>query len=250
VDPLGVLRALLETVHATTLVKLGTAPEAGQAVEEREAFAGWAGKLSFASLHRLWQLLLKGHDEVARAALPIEACEMALLRLIHASTLPDPGELARMIASGAPIGGAAPAAPAARAQAAPVEAWLPGSIRELIAFFEDKGEHALAVKLTRSASVVRFAAPELVLSSARPLPTDLIRELNAELKRLTGKPWKVTSEDMPGAPTIREEEEVRRNEMRAAILETPVVKAAFEAFPDAEFPENELDRLMAAQRSM
>jgi DNA polymerase-3 subunit gamma/tau len=37
--------------------------------------------------------------------------------------------------------------------------------------------------------------------------------------------------------------------VRAAILETPVVKAAFEAFPDAEFPESELDRLMAAQRS-
>ncbi len=38
--------------------------------------------------------------------------------------------------------------------------------------------------------------------------------------------------------------------MREAILETPVVKAAFEAFPDAEFPESELDRLMAAQRSV
>jgi DNA polymerase-3 subunit gamma/tau len=42
-------------------------------------------------------LLLRGHDEVAKAALPIEACEMALLRVIHASQLPDPGELARQI---------------------------------------------------------------------------------------------------------------------------------------------------------
>jgi len=250
VDPLGVLRAMLETVHATTLVKLGTAPEAGQAVEEREALAEWASKLSFASLHRLWQLLLKGHDEVARAALPIEACEMALLRLIHASTLPDPSDLARMIASGAPMGGAAPVAPAARAPTQPVEANLPNSIRDLVAFLEDKGEHTLAVKLTRSASVIRFDAPELVLSSSRPLPVDLIRELNSELKRLTGKAWKVTSEDAQGAPTMREEEEAKRSEMRAAILETPVVKAAFEAFPEAEFPEAELDRLMAAQRSV
>jgi len=249
VDPLGVLRSLLETVHAATLVKLGTAPELGQAVEEREALAGWAASLSFASLHRLWQLLLKGHDEVARAALPIEACEMALLRLIHASTLPDPGELARMIANGAPVTGAAPAAPTVRAQTASVEASLPGTIRELVGFLEDKGEQGLAVKLIRSASVVRFEAPELVLSAARPLPADLIRELNAELKRLTGRPWKVTAEDTPGAPTLREEEEASRDAMRAAILETPVVKAAFEAFPDAEFPESELDRLMAAQRS-
>jgi DNA polymerase-3 subunit gamma/tau len=250
VDPLGVLRALLETVHAATLVKLGTAPEAGQAVEEREALAEWAGKLSFASLHRLWQLLLKGHDEVARAALPIEACEMALLRLIHASTLPDPGELARMIANGAPMGNAAPAAPVAREPAQAVEANLPGNLRELVAFLEKQGEHTLAVKMTRSASVIRFEAPELVLSSSRPLPVDLIRDLNVELRRLTGRTWKVTSEDAQGAPTIREEMEAERNAMRAAILETPVVKAAFEAFPDAEFPESELDRLMAAQRSV
>jgi len=249
VDPLGVLRALLETVHATTLAKLGTAPDLGQAVEEREALAGWAAALSFASLHRLWQLLLKGHDEVARAALPIEACEMVLLRLIHASTLPDPGDLARMIAGGAPVVGAAAVAPVARAQAASVEASLPGTIRELVDFLEAKGEQGLAVKLTRSASVVRFAAPELVLSSARPLPSDLIRDLNVELKRLTGRPWKVSSEDAPGAPTLRDEDEAHRDAVRAAILETPVVKAAFETFPDAEFSENELDRLMAAQRS-
>lgn len=250
VDPLGVLRALLETVHATTLVKLGTAPEAGQAVEEREALTEWAGKLSFASLHRLWQLLLKGHDEVARAALPIEACEMALLRLIHASTLPDPGELARMIANGAPTGNAAPAAPVVREPAQAVDANLPNSLRDLVGFLEKQGEHTLAVKLTRSASVIRFEAPELVLSSSRPLPVDLIRDLNIELRRLTGRTWKVTSEDAQGAPTIREEMEAERDAMRAAILETPVVKAAFEAFPDAEFPESELDRLMAAQRSV
>ena len=89
----------------------------------------------------------------------------------------------------------------------------------------------------------------LVLSSARPLPADLVRELNAELKRLTGRPWKVTTEDTPGAPTLREEAEAGRAALREASLATPVVNAAFEAVPDAEFPDSELDRLMAAQRS-
>ena len=95
VDPLGVLRGLLETVHATTLVKLGAAQEAGQATEEREALLGWASSLSFAALHRLWQLLLKGHDEVARAAMPIDsiakACCSSLSRSsgrVRPSTMP------------------------------------------------------------------------------------------------------------------------------------------------------------------
>ena len=44
--------------------------------------------MSFPALHRLWQLFLKGHEEVSRAALPIETAEMAILRAIHASMLP------------------------------------------------------------------------------------------------------------------------------------------------------------------
>ncbi|RYD63340.1 MAG: DNA polymerase III subunit gamma/tau, partial [Sphingomonadales bacterium] len=124
VDPQAVLKTLLETVHGVTLAKLGTEATAGQSAEELKALERWAAGLSFPMLHRLWQLLLKGHDEVARAALPIEACEMALLRVIHASQLPDPGDLARQIASGA-------VAPPAAAPAASKEPGLPGTMAEL-----------------------------------------------------------------------------------------------------------------------
>lgn len=250
VDPQAVLRALLETVHKVTLVKLGTPPEAGQANEEREAQEGWAMAMSFAALHRLWQLLLKGHDEVARAALPIEACEMALLRVVHASQMPDPGELARQLSAGGPVS-AAPVAPAAApsAPAAPAEAALPATIEGIIGVLEQAGEFGLAVKLERSASVIRIDPPELVLSSLRPLPADMIRDLIVELKRCTARAWKVTTEDAPGAPTIRERHLESKEVIRAEILSSPVVKAAFDAFPDAILPEEELDRLVAAKRS-
>ncbi|MGF7146620.1 DNA polymerase-3 subunit gamma/tau [Sphingomonas zeicaulis] len=100
VDPVAVLRDLLGVVHGVTLVRVGVAADPAQSAEEREAFAGWAAQLSFASLHRLWQLMLKGHDEVTRAALPLEAAEMALLRVIHAAEMPDPGELAKRLLRG------------------------------------------------------------------------------------------------------------------------------------------------------
>src|SRR3546814_11875196 len=60
----------------------------------------WAQKLGFAPLNRLWQLLLKGHDEVLRANNPLEHLEMLLLRVIYAASLPDPGELAKRIEAG------------------------------------------------------------------------------------------------------------------------------------------------------
>lgn len=91
VEPLSLVRGLLELVHAVTLAKAGRdIANPGQSAEEREALATWASQIGFAPLHRLWQLLLKGHDEVAGAAFPIESCEMALLRVMHAATMPDP----------------------------------------------------------------------------------------------------------------------------------------------------------------
>ena len=236
VDPQSVLRALLEAVHGITLVKLGTPPDAAQPAEERAAYEEWAAKLSFQALHRLWQLLLRGHDEVARAALPIEAGEMALLRVIHASSLPDPGELARQIASGqapSPFSSPAAAPTPASPQPAPAAA-LPETLDAIMALLADNRELGLAEKLRRSARVVRCGPQELVLSSSKPLPADLVPDLGEALRRITDRPWRVSVEDAPGAPTPHEAEQQREEAARQAILDTPIVKAAFEAFPDAE----------------
>ncbi len=237
VDPQSVLRAMLETVHGITLAKVGTADDPAQPVEERNARAEWAAKLSFPALHRLWQLFLKGHDEVARAALPIEAAEMALLRAIHASTLPDPGELARQIANGKVAAPAPTAPPAAAALAAPVAAAAPGLPTEfagLVELLEDKGHHAVAAQLSNGARVVRYEAPDLILSGSRPMSADTLRDVADALKTATGKVWKIALEDAPGAPTLREKAKADEEATRQAILDTPLVKAAFAAFPEAE----------------
>ena len=54
-----------------------------------------AARLSWGNLHRLWQLLLKGLEDVRIAPDPQEAATMALLRLIHAAEMPDPSALGR-----------------------------------------------------------------------------------------------------------------------------------------------------------
>lgn len=238
VDPQAVLRALLEQVHGITLAKVGTPADAAQSLEERGAREEWSASLSFALLHRLWQLLLKGHDEVANAVLPIEAAEMALLRVIHASTLPDPGELARRLANGeAPaVVPAAPAAPQPVAtapepvvQASP----FPADWRALVDALEAAGSLALAIRL-RLANPVRYDPPELALSGARPLSTETLADLNAALKSLSGKPWKVSIVDEVGATSLRDQQKQADDAARDAILATPIVAAAMEAFPGSE----------------
>ena len=234
VDPLSVLRALLETVHGVTLAKVGTPPDPAQPQEERDARGDWAVALSFPALHRLWQLFLKGHEEVGRAALPIEAAEMALLRAIHASTLPDPGELARQLASGALTAAPAPTPTAPVRVAEPVSAF-PAGFEALIAALEEQpGSLGLAHKLRVGASVVRYDPPDLVLSGGRPMSADTLSDLNAALKRLSGRAWRVAFADQPGAPTLAERERAAEDAAKQAILDSPMIKAAMEAFPQAE----------------
>jgi DNA polymerase III subunit gamma/tau len=234
VEPSAVLRSLLEAVHGITRAKVGGGRDPAQSDEEREAYAEWAGRLSYATLHRLWQLLLKGLDEVARAPLPLEAAEMALLRVVHASELPDPGELAARLADGAQVT-LAPAGPP-RAEAAAPAASMPGSFPELVDLLDRERHAGLALTLHDQAELVRYDPPAMTLRLRQPHPT-LLRDLPPVLKKVTGQAWTVELTDAPGAPTLQEQEVAAKQREEEEVRNSPMVRAAFEAFPDAQLAD-------------
>ncbi len=231
VDPAAVLRGLLDIVHATTRKKVSAPDDAAQSEEERVALSEWATKMSFATLHRLWQLLLKGHDEVARAFDPAEAADMAVLRVIHASTMPDPNDLARIIASG----GSTPA-PVHVVSTTPD---FPSTFSAMIALVEHHGKHLLAQRLRDEVGEISYAPPEMAIRPSRPFDT---RELAQVLKEATGVVWTVTSEDAPAKPSLRDQEIATEAAARDAILAEPIVQAAIEHFPGAELVSWSEDR--------
>jgi DNA polymerase-3 subunit gamma/tau len=233
VEPSAVLRGLLESVHGITRAKVGGATDPAQSQEEREAYADWASRLGYATIHRLWQLLLKGLSEVNTAAMPLQAAEMALLRVIHASDLPDPGVLAEKLANGDTVSVAAPSS-AAPAGQGPAAFAPPPTFAALVQLIETGGKPHLAQQLHDFAGLVRYQPPELVIRPTKPLSGDLARDVAAALKSITGTLWQVQTADGPAEPTLLEQEKMEAEKLRQAVLETPVVKAAFEAFPDAE----------------
>jgi DNA polymerase-3 subunit gamma/tau len=244
VEPSAVIRGLLESVHGITRAKVGGADDPAQSAEERDAYGDWASRLSYAAIHRLWQLLLKGLAEVHSAPMPLEAAEMALLRVIHASELPDPGSLMEKFANGeaAPVRATA-AAPAAE-QGTMVTA--PADFAGLVDLLAAKGKPHLAQQLHDYCGLVRYEPPELVLKPVKPLSGDLTRELAAVLKAITGTVWRVTPSDEPAKPTLLEQEKAEAERLRQTVLETPLVKAAFEAFPGAELAGYNLDEQRSA----
>ncbi len=236
VDPGAIFKGLLETCHGTTLAKVGGVADPALSAEERAAHEGWAAGLSFALLHRMWQLLLKGHAEVAQATDPRTAADMAALRIIHAGQLPDPGDLARKLESGAPIaavGSSAPPAGAALSQ--------PTSFEAMVAALEATGKHVLGDQLRRDFGLVRFAPPELVIRPLKPQSdANYVMRLTQAVRECFGPDWRVDISEHQAAPSLEEQAGARRADDIAAIEATPIVRAALEAFPDAKLNYDEM----------
>ncbi len=117
-DPLVALQDLLELTHFLTRLRLipKLAEDPGIPETERVRGRAMAETLGVPALARTWQILLKGLGEVRLAPAPLQAAEMVLIRLAHASDLPTPGELVRRL-EGAPPNAPGAGQPAARATA-------------------------------------------------------------------------------------------------------------------------------------
>jgi DNA polymerase-3 subunit gamma/tau len=232
IDPIQLLRGLMESLHAATRAKAGAIGDALQSAEERETAAEIAGKLTWGAIHRLWQMLLKGLQDAREAPDPREAAEMALLRVIHAADMPDPAALMAKLSGEGPAAvtssGAAPArssGPAAR---------VPTDFTALVKVVESAGKRILAQQLHDQVGLVRYAPPELVLKPSRPLGGDWPRDLATQLKAITGATWQVSLSDESSEPSLLDQEKMAEERVRADVLADPAVSAVMEAFPDAQ----------------
>jgi len=101
-DPLVVLQDLLDFTHFLTRTKLvpSVASQSATAEAERVRGASLAASLRMPVLSRAWQMLLKGVGEVQGAPSPQSALEMVLIRLMHTSGLPTPGEVISKLEAG------------------------------------------------------------------------------------------------------------------------------------------------------
>lgn len=237
VEPLALIRSLMEFTHRVTVAQIGRSGGEASTAEERQAVEEWAKRLSAGQIHRLWQLLLKGHDEVRQAPDPLVAAQMALLRVMHAADMPDPGTLAKkleeMAASGAFAGpsstGSAAGAPAAQ----PAINW-----QALVDQVDRSGRLRVAQLMRDWMRVIELVHGRLIYSVAPGLSEDPGPEVRDALLQLSGERWEVERGQGDGTPTLREQAEALRIEADAKLREAPIVKAAFAAFPQAEMVDD------------
>ena len=102
-DPSVVIGDMLDLSHLLTRIRAVPSAKtslSAMAKEEMERAADMASKLSMPALTRVWQILLKGLNEVNYAPIPQKAAEMVVIRLAYAADLPDPADLIKKLKDG------------------------------------------------------------------------------------------------------------------------------------------------------
>ncbi len=258
-DPSVIIGDMLDLSHLLT--KLRAVPSMRDtlqvmAANEMNRAADLAAKLSMPALARVWQILLKGINEVNYAPAPQKAAEMLIIRLAYAADLPDPADLIKKIKDGgvpvsnAPIapgpgGGAAAyqtvnvsgggaSAAAVKMEAVPAPVTEIASLTDVQAALSQAGYVALASWVYLYVHLVKLEEGRLEFRPAPEAPQNLAQELGVALKAATGKRWMVSVSTAPGAMTLAEGakavEQKRFDDMKAQTL----VRQVFEIFPDAE----------------
>ncbi len=237
VEPLALMRGLMDLVHKITIAQIGGNEPVAPTAEERAALSDWAGRLSTGQLHRLWQLLLKGYDEVRQAPDPLVSAQMALLRALHAADLPDPGKLAKKlehlatngVAAAADSGGnAAGSAPTARVD------W-----EQLVAQVEANGNHLAASIMKLQVRPVSLEPGAFRFSRPPQFKDDICPQLRDALMGATGERWTVEECGEEGEPSIVEKQEAQQQSALEKLKQHPLVEATMAAFPDAEMVEDD-----------
>lgn len=258
-EPSQVLQDMAEFTHFVTRLKVaGEAAAAGDATEaELKEGRELANQLSVPALTRAWQFLLKGIKEADMAANPLSAAEMVLIRLCHAADLPDPGDLVKRLlaedahAPAAPSnGGGANGGGGARAmrvvssqpqaQMAPqVQTSIAPQTFEAAVALIRGADIQLATLISNWVRPVAYAVGRIEVEMKDGAPRDLMGQMSAALRDVTGENYVISLKTRTGAQTLRETRDERLAQLEAKLRETDLVKALLEEWPQAELSVKE-----------
>ena len=251
-DPAVVLLDLLEHSHGSSVAKALGPDALTLPRDQAQRLAAIGSAASAGTLARLWQMLLKAHEEARRAPDPAAAAEMALIRLCYAADLPGPEEALKALQAGEPVGGPRAPSPApsggggggatavARALSQPQSHAVAdpqitlASMEDVLRLVDAKRDITLKLDLAKFVRPISFRPGAISFEPAPGAPSNLAQRLAVRLKEWTGQPWLVAAEGGGGGESAYEREQRERVAARKEIEADPFVKSVMQAFPGTE----------------
>ncbi len=234
-DPTTLLNELMNLVHTLSCLKVNAhlLDDLGLTEVDAQSCLGLAEKITVPTLSRVWQILIKGAEELSYAPNSLQALQMVILRLVYASQLPSLEDIAKSAIHGETVPAVAPS-PAREEPKPTLMSESPQSFEDLVALFVKHKEPLLYAYLKTDVHLISFEPGKVEIKLNAQVPKDLPLKASKCLRTWTGQAWQIIpsiAED--GQATLHQQEETRRQDEIDEAKKNPIVAKTLEAFPGA-----------------
>lgn len=277
-QPLVILQDLIDVTHLLARAKIvpETIHSDIMSESEKELCKKLSGAVSIASVSRLWQIFLKGLQELNAAPQPVDALEMILIRAAYASTLPTPKEILEDVKKNSSVEvfktvfRPSVSQPVPQPVSKPVAQPIPQPQEEIressenvvgkgfekpeefMAYLEEHKKPLLLYAFKNDISIEQFQNGYIKFVLSEKASPDFEKNLKDALFEATGAAWVLESREGELGRTIADQENEIIEQNKRNIMEDPLVKTILNTFkgaridtavrkPEASEEEKELD---------
>ncbi len=243
-NPTAVLNDLINITHLLTKVLLIPAFANNENLSETEKsfLKETSAKTNIALLSKIWQMLIKGLNELQTAPVPIDALEMILIRIAYSANLPTPAELLESIKKKSNLKQQNfTVTTAVNSLAAKDEKpSLPqvksrfDKVTDFIAYLEKNKQARLVYMMKNDIEVVEFGNGVMKFKATERISSDFMTSINKFLETSTGQKWSLDIISGDVILSIANIENAQKEADKKNVAENPLVKAILDEFKGAK----------------
>ncbi|PPR79956.1 MAG: DNA polymerase III subunit tau [Alphaproteobacteria bacterium MarineAlpha2_Bin1] len=255
-----IIQELMHTCHWLTTYKITGNVEEDITIadKEKDELIKISNNISLANLTRIWQMLLKGLDDINKLSSNLASFEMLIIRITYASHLPDPASLIKSIQADKKKIAKTKQSNINEKKHGPNDLssnsnliklddkpiidekktkvdvsgkFIIDNFNDLINVTEKKDEFILRSNLLSNVHIISFEYGKISLRLKKNTSKNFIGLLSSFLSDLTGIRWLITLSEEQGQLTIREEIHEQEMSVRKKIEINPVISYVLESMP-------------------
>ena len=227
-DLLNIFQQILELTHNLSKIKLDVKNNIHEYSEmELKQLSTLASKLTIPTLTIIWQMLLKGMQEIQANGNQLMAAEMLAIRICHLSNIPSISSLISEI-DNKPVLNKTPQTP---------KAMSINSFEDMVELFRQKREMLFFQYLVDDVNLVEFSPPLVRIRQGKAIPYNFANKLTALLQEWTGEKWNISLTSDDGEPTLTAQADLVKAHQIDEFSKNDMVQEVLKNFKSAQIQE-------------
>ena len=237
-DLIYIFQQMMELVHVVTKNKLKAEMDSFEySSEELKELEALAESNSIASLTIIWQMLLKGLQEMQMSSNHLIAGEMLIIRLCHLSNIPTPAALLDKIDGNKSVTEIAKVESSNPKKAIEISKIVINDFEELVQLFHSKREMLLYQYLINDVHLIEFEPLKIKVRHTGNVPHHFANKVSAFLAEWTGEKWSIMVSSEKGEETLSSKADSAKAKKIDEFMQDDMMQEILKNFPDAQIKD-------------